>query len=142
MKTERDEEVRLFPTIEQLSKATSMQLSTCALGYRGAYVRDAIDKVQERIVRLDSFRKTPDEDMLMELQQIKGVGVKVASCVALYSYHRLNIAPFDVWIKRAIDEDFKGMNIFAEFPRYAGILQQYIFHYKRLAEKQNFEFDE
>ena len=135
-KTERGEEVRLFPTIEQLSKATQMQLSTCALGYRAAYVRDAIDKVQERIVRLDEFRKTPDEDLILELQHIKGVGIKVASCVALYAYHRLNIAPFDVWIKRAIDEDFKGFNIFAEFPRYAGILQQYIFYSKRLGEKE------
>ena len=138
-KTERGETLKLFPTIEQLSKATQMQLSTCALGYRGAYVHDAISKVQERIVRLDGFRKTPDEDMLLELQQIKGVGIKVACCVALYAYHRLNIAPFDVWIKRAIDEDFKGRNIFAEFARYAGVLQQYIFYYKRLADKKDFE---
>ena len=136
IKTDFEDDVRLFPTPEQLSKATMLNLSSCALGYRGAYVRDAIEKVFERIVRLDEFRKTPDEDMLLELQQIKGVGMKIASCVALYAYHRLNIAPVDVWIKRAIQEDFKGVNIFAEFERYAGILQQYIFYYKRLGEKE------
>ena len=136
IKTDFEDAVRLFPTAEQLSKATMLNLSSCALGYRGAYVRDAIEKVFERIVRLDDFRKTPDEDMLLELQQIKGVGIKIASCVALYAYHRLNIAPVDVWIKRAIQEDFKGVNIFAEFERYAGILQQYIFYYKRLGEKE------
>lgn len=136
VKTDLEDDVRLFPTPEQLSKATMLNLSSCALGYRGAYVRDAIEKVFERIVRLDDFRKTPDEDMLMELQQIKGVGMKIASCVALYAYHRLNIAPIDVWIKRAIQEDFKGVNVFAEFERYAGILQQYIFYYKRLGEKE------
>jgi len=138
IKTDFEDAVYLFPTAEQLSKATMLHLSNCALGYRGAYVRDAIEKVVERIVRLDDFRKTPDEDMLLELQQIKGVGVKISSCVALYAYHRLNIAPIDVWIKRAIQEDFKGVNIFAEFARYAGVLQQYIFYYKRLGEK---EFD-
>lgn len=136
VKTDFEESVRLFPTPDQLSKATMLNLSSCALGYRGAYVRDAIEKVFERIVRLDEFRKTPDEDMLAELQQIKGVGTKIASCVALYAYHRLNIAPVDVWIQRAIQEDFKGVNVFAEFERYAGILQQYIFYYKRLGDKE------
>ena len=138
IKTDFEDSIHLFPTPEQLSKATMLHLSNCALGYRGAYVRDAIEKVVERIVRLDGFRKTPDGDMLAELQQIKGVGIKIASCVALYAYHRLNIAPIDVWIKRAIQDDFKGVNIFAEFERHAGVLQQYIFYYKRLGEK---EFD-
>ena len=140
VKTDFENEVRLFPTPDQLSKATILNLSGCALGYRGAYVRDAIEKVFERIVRLDDFRKTPDSDMLTELQQIKGVGIKIASCVALYAYHRLNVVPIDVWIKRAIQEDFKGVNIFLEFERFAGLLQQYIFYYKRLGEK-DFEFD-
>ena len=107
VKTDYEEGVRLFPTPEQLSKATMLHLSSCALGYRGAYVRDAIEKVFERIVRLDEFRKTPDDDMLAELQQVKGVGVKVANCVALYAYHRLNLVPVDVWIKRAIQEGRK-----------------------------------
>ena len=138
IKTDFEDSIHLFPTPEQLSKATMLHLSNCALGYRGANVRDAIEKVVERIVRLDGFRKTPDGDMLAELQQIKGVGIKIASCVALYAYHRLNIAPIDVWIKRAIQDDFKGVNIFAEFERHAGVLQQYIFYYKRLGEK---EFD-
>lgn len=140
VKTDYEEGVHLFPTPEQLSKATMLHLSSCALGYRGAYVRDAIEKVFERIVRLDEFRKTPDEDMLLELQQVKGVGVKVANCVALYAYHRLNLVPVDVWIKRAIQEDFNGENVFLEFGRHAGVLQQYIFYYKRLGEK-NFTFD-
>ena len=129
-------EVSLFPTVEHLSKATMLTLSACALGYRAAYVHDAIEKVNEKIVRIDDFRKTSDEDMLLELQEIKGVGTKIANCVALYSYHRLNLAPVDVWIKRSIEEDFHGRDIYSEFGAHAGVLQQYIFFYKRLGGKE------
>jgi len=130
------EELYLFPTSEKLSKATAIHLSNCSLGYRAAYVHDAIAKVNERIVDLEEIHKSRDEDMLEELQHIKGVGMKIASCVALYAYHRLNISPVDVWIKRAIMEDFHGVNIFAECGAHAGVLQQYIFFYKRLGEKE------
>ena len=131
-------DVRIFPNSEQLAKATKIKLSECALGYRGAYIHDAIQKVHERIVRLDDLAHAADEDILLEVQNIKGVGIKIANCVALYAYHRVNLAPVDVWIKRSIEEDFHGRNIFAELARNAGILQQYIFFYKRLGEK---EFD-
>lgn len=128
-------DVKIFPTVAALSKATTLELSACALGYRGAYVRDAIEKVQERIVRLDDLQVAPDDQIIAELKFIKGVGEKIANCVALYAYHRMNLAPVDVWIQRAIDEDFGGRNIFAEFGANAGILQQYIFFNKRLGEK-------
>ena len=132
------EDLRAFPTPEKLSAASTLGLSNCALGYRGAYVRDAIEKVRTHIVDLEDMVYSKDEDLLIELREIKGVGEKIANCVALYAYHRLNLSPVDVWIKRAIDEDFRGRNIFAEFGTYAGVLQQYIFYYKRLGQK---EFD-
>ena len=130
------EDIRTFPTPEKLSAATTLGLSHCALGYRGSYVRDAIEKVRTHAVDLEDLPHAKNEDMLNELKEIKGVGDKIACCIALYAYHRLNIPPVDVWIKRAIDEDFRGVNIFAEFGEHAGVLQQYIFFYKRLGEKE------
>ena len=132
------EDLRLFPTPEKLSAATTLGLSSCALGYRGAYVRDAIEKVRTNVVDLEDMIYSGNDDLISELREIKGVGVKIANCVALYAYHRLNLTPVDVWIKRAIDEDFRGRNIFLEFGTYAGVLQQYVFYYKRLGQK---EFD-
>lgn len=132
------EDLRLFPTPEKLSAATTLGLSNCALGYRGAYVRDAIEKVRTHIVDLEDMVYSSNEDLLIELREIKGVGEKIATCVALYAYHRLDLSPVDVWIKRAIEEDFNGRNIFAEFGTFAGVLQQYVFYYKRLGQK---EFD-
>ncbi|MBR5912978.1 MAG: DNA-3-methyladenine glycosylase 2 family protein [Selenomonadaceae bacterium] len=129
------EQINFFPSAHTLSHTTMFDMSSLALGYRGAYVRDAIEKVNARAVDLEILQYESDKDLLEILQRIRGVGPKVAACVALYAYHRLNIMPIDVWIQRAIEEDFNGNNIFYEFAEYAGVLQLYIFFYKRLAEK-------
>lgn len=130
------EDIYQFPTPEKISAASVLALSNCALGYRGAYIRDAIEKVRINVVDLEYLTDANDEEMIIELKKIKGVGDKIANCVALYAYHRLNLSPVDVWIQRAIDEDFHGRNIFAELGEHAGVLQQYIFFYKRLGEKE------
>ena len=65
---------------------------------------------------------------------IKGVGDKVASCVALFGFANLEAFPIDVWMKRAIDVYFDGQLDPTTLGRYAGIAQQYIFHYIRNVE--------
>ena len=64
------------------------------------------------------------------LQAIKGVGPKVAECVLLYGMGRLEAFPLDVWMKRAMSHLFPGYTP-ESFGKYAGIAQQYIFHYCR-----------
>ena len=134
MRTEY-EAISTFPGIDILVNASVFDLSNFALGYRGPYVRDAIEKVSSRAVDLEVLHDRRDTDMLDTLQKIRGVGKKIAACVALYAYHRLNIMPVDTWIQKAIDEDFSGQNVFYEMSAFAGIVQQYVFYYKRLAEK-------
>ena len=129
------EKIHFFPDVHTLAPTTLFDMQALALGYRSAYVRDAIEKVHNRTVDLETLHELPDAQLLEVFQRIRGVGPKVAACVALYSYHRLNVMPIDVWIQRAIDEDFGGNNVFYEFAEYAGILQLYIFFFKRLGEK-------
>ena len=73
-------------------------------------------------------------ELLEQLEAIHGVGVKVASCVMLFGYHRLASAPVDVWIRRVIDEDYGGRSPFPAYGEHAGIFQQYLF-YGRIAQK-------
>ena len=64
------------------------------------------------------------------LMKIKGVGPKVAECTLLYGLHRLEAFPMDVWMKRIMSKLFKNEtpDMFGEF---AGIAQQYLYHYVR-----------
>jgi len=120
-------ELYLFPHVEDFSD----DLTGLGLAYRKDYIKNALEKILGGEIDLTALKNFSDEELIEELKKIKGVGDKVANCVALFAYHRVNRAPVDVWIKRAIDEDFHGENIFELFGKNAGILQQYIFYYKR-----------
>ena len=120
-------EVHLFPRLEEFTD----DLTGLGLAYRKDYIRDALDKVASGMIDLAELETFSDVDLVEELKLINGIGDKVANCVALFAYHRVNRAPVDVWIKRAIDEDFGGENIFSAFGKNAGILQQYVFYHKR-----------
>ena len=123
----RVDEVNLFPRLEEFGD----DLTGLGLAYRKNYIKDALNKISRGEIDLTALEKLPDAELVETLKKIRGVGDKVANCVALFAYHRVNRAPVDVWIKRAIDEDFNGENIFDAFGNNAGILQQYIFYHKR-----------
>lgn len=107
-------------------------IGSCSLGYRMPYVHAAAVFAAggDDGGLSDAFRELAslsDEDLLTALMQIKGIGIKVASCIALFGYHRLNTFPVDVWMKRALAEHYpKDFSIDA-FSPYAGVLQQYMF---------------
>ncbi len=125
------EKIFLFPEPENFNAENIGKLSKCGTGYRADYLKDAIEKILSGEIDLAALDNLPDEKLVEELKKIRGVGDKVANCVALYAYHRADRVPVDVWIKRAIEEDFGGENIFEKFGKNAGVLQQYIFFGKR-----------
>ena len=82
-------------------------------------------------VDLHKMYTAPIEDCRKELMTITGVGTKVAECTLLYGLHRLDAFPIDVWMKKALSSLFCEVSP-SDLGEYAGIAQQYIFHYSRL----------
>ena len=120
-----------FPTPEQVLNNPEGLLPSHP-GFRYKYLLDAARQVSEGNVDLDKIKaEARYEYTLEELKKIKGVGDKVASCVALFGFGNLEAFPIDVWMKRAIDEYFDGNLDPTTLGQYAGIAQQYIFHYIR-----------
>ena len=104
-------------------------------GFRYKYLYDAAEKVATGEVRLDMIAAARSYTHTVEcLTKIKGVGLKVAACCALFGFGNLEAFPIDVWMKRAIDEYFDGALDPTSLGRYAGVAQQYIFHYIRNIE--------
>ena len=66
-----------------------------------------------------------------QLISLKGVGPKVASCVMLYGFHRINAFPVDVWVKRILKDKYPGGYPFEKYAPYNGIYQQYMFAFYR-----------
>lgn len=120
-----------FPTAETISKLYVEDLEVLRCGFRAKYIIDAAKKVTDKTVDLEALRGASYEVALESLMQINGVGPKVADCTLLFSLGHIEAFPKDVWIKRAMDMLFDG-----ELPEcakeYAGIVQQYIFHYSRI----------
>lgn len=104
-------------------------------GFRYGYLLDAAEMVASGRCNLQTIEAAKDYCYtLTELKKIRGVGDKVASCVALFGLENLEAFPIDVWMKRAIDEYFDGSLDPTTLGQYAGIAQQYIFHYIRNGE--------
>lgn len=126
-----DEGIFSFPTAQSLKNATFDELAACSLGYRTQYVKDAAELVADGLFALDKLNRLDDDKVLEELMKLKGVGMKVASCVLLFGYHRLDAFPRDVWINRIIDSEYNGEIDLAPYKGFAGVMQQYMFFFAR-----------
>lgn len=119
-----------FPRPDVLAALNEEDLAILRCGWRAAYILDASRKVASGALPLEEIAVLPLKEAREALQTVKGVGPKVAECVLLYGMGRMEAFPMDVWMKRAMQVLFDGRpsTIFGE---YAGIAQQYIFHYCR-----------
>ncbi|KAB2907365.1 MAG: endonuclease III [Ignavibacteriales bacterium] len=93
------EEVRLAPTEEVMEVIKSAGLAK----QKSAAIKGVLDELYAKQGRLDleHTRTMSDEDIMKELTSYKGVGVKTAACVLLFSLKR-NICPVDTHVNRTV----------------------------------------
>ncbi len=130
------EDVYDFPSAEKVAGLGIEGLAKIKVGFRDKYILDAAEKVASGKLNLDSLYEVSLDEAVKTLCTVKGVGPKVAGCVALFGLGHMNSFPVDVWIKKVIDKYYDESftpNIFGE---YAGIAQQYLFYHERYLTKQ------
>lgn len=134
-----EESFYLFPTPEELSKASIEDLRKLNLGFRDKYVYSVTQKIADGEVDLEKIKKMPLKEAKKELMKLPGIGAKVADCILLFSMEKKDAFPVDTWIKKVMNElyiestNITKINEYAtnKFGIYAGIAQQYLFFYKR-----------
>lgn len=137
------EEYYLFPTPNELAKASVQDLRKLNLGFRDKYVYLASQAVAKGEIDLDKISKLTYKEAKKELTKISGVGAKVADCILLFSMKKAEAFPVDTWIKKVMNElyveseNIKQISDFANkrFGAYAGIAQQYLFYWRRENKK-------
>ena len=82
---------------------------------------------------MEKIETMPTDEARAELMKIYGVGEKVADCVLLFAFSRIDAFPKDVWIKRAMTVLFDGVLPECAVP-FAGVAQQYLFHCARMTK--------
>jgi N-glycosylase/DNA lyase len=133
-----------FPTPEALARLQESDLAAVRAGYRAGYIIDAARQVTKgklrHIFMPDGQKKYAGafsaaveystHDLRVALQEIRGVGQKVADCVLLYAFARTECSPADVWMKRVMAAHFPN-GFPKEIEHIAGLAQQFLFHYIR-----------
>lgn len=134
-------DLRAYPTAAALATATEAQLRGCGLGFRAPNLKATAEWIADGRVDLEALSEMETEAALVELCRLPGVGRKIANCVLLFAYERLDAVPVDVWIGRVL-RAMRATGPVAElesysrarFGPYAGYVQQYLFHHARVSK--------
>ena len=134
-----------FPTPEELSKASVEDLRKLGLGFRDKRVYETTQIIKNGGIELKEIEQMESTNQIREvLEQLPGVGPKVADCILLFGLKRFEVFPIDVWVRRVMNdlyiknEDETKVNkkeienlAKTKYANLAGIAQQYLFYWKR-----------
>jgi len=96
-------------TAEALIRKSVAELRAVGLSsQKVAYLQDLAQKVVDGEVRLNRLGRMSDEDVIVELTRIKGIGVWTAQMLLIFSMGRLDVFPHaDLGIRGAIRNLYK-----------------------------------
>ncbi len=130
---------RAFPPPARLAALRERDLRAVGIGFRAPYVRAAAARIARGPWDWEFFREASIEDARARLQELPGVGPKVADCVLLFGLDRLDTYPVDRWIRRATleltnrrrarDKELEAWS--RRLGPGRGYLQQILFHLRR-----------
>lgn len=138
--------VNAYPSFASLSRATERGLRDCGLGYRAANLLATARLLDSGKTDLGALAAQSTPDLRNSLQQLPGIGVKVANCILLFAYGRLDAVPIDTWIHRILVAMRRGRGgtpaQLAAYARrrlgpYGGYVQQYLFHHARTSRQKS-----
>lgn len=121
----------VFPAPERIAALSPEELGAVTrCGYRAPYLIGAAQRVTDGTLALGAMESKSTDTLRAQLLELYGVGRKVADCVLLFGFHRLEVFPVDVWMRRAVNALYgRSFDPAAAFGPWAGIAQQYLFFY-------------
>lgn len=133
-----NKEYYLFPKLDRLASLSLEDFRKCKVGFRDKYLVGIIESINNGSFDLNMIDSLNTEEALQYLINFKGIGMKVASCILLFSYQRFDVYPVDTWVKKFMEDNY---NIIGEknireyckktYGEYSGLAIQYMFNSKR-----------
>ncbi len=136
--------VHRFPSAEFIAGIPEQELRAKGFGYRAATIPGAANSILSRgSLWLDGLRSETYESAHRQLCEIKGIGPKLADCIALFGLHHTDAIPIDTHIWQAYTRLYRpdlkdkaltdaryreaASDLRARFGGYGGWAQQYLF---------------
>ena len=137
--------VPAFPEARSLAEAGEKELRKCGLGFRAKSLHATALLVASGEFQPEALRGMSTAAARTELCKLPGIGRKVANCILLFAYERLEAVPVDVWVARILGSfrspgsrkmTLDQLESYGErlLGPYAGYIQQYLFHQARTGE--------
>lgn len=130
---------RPFPNPAVIANSTEPELRRCGLGFRAKNLLATAKLVATGEFNPEKLATMNTMDARMELCSLPGIGRKVANCILLFAYERLDVVPVDVWIARILGSFRSRKSGLLQLEQYgekllgpyAGYVQQFLFHTAR-----------
>ncbi len=131
-----------FPTPDALAQVELCDMASCRMGFRAPNVRSAAAMIADGEFDLYGIKDLSYEEGRAELMKIKGVGNKIADCVLLFAFGKLESFPVDTHIEQIMERYYsdylkeagksKKRDEIADFARryfgkYCGYAQEYLY---------------
>lgn len=131
-----------FPTPEALAQVELCDMASCRMGFRAPNLRSAAAMIADGEFDLNGIKDMSYKEGREELVKIKGVGNKIADCVLLFAFGKLESFPVDTHIEQIMERFYsksfhdtkksKKRDIIADFARgyfgrYCGYAQEYLY---------------
>jgi DNA-3-methyladenine glycosylase II len=115
----------VYPTPQQLASVSIEEFRQCGLSYRKAeYIKEASTLIAEGKLNLENLKTyESSEQIIRELDEVRGVGVWTAEFTMLRGMRRLDALPADdLGLRRVISRYYRGGKVIssAEVRRIAG----------------------
>ena len=135
-----------FPEPETLASLCDGELRNCKLGFRSNRIVKAAKHVVDGELVLDELFKVEYREAKQRLMYLEGIGGKVADCILLFAFDKMNAFPVDTHVEKVVrhyygDREFFNGTVTKSkigdwgrmyFGEYCGYAQQYFFYQKRL----------
>lgn len=135
-----------FPDPETLANADMFLLDRCKLGFRAERIKAAAGEVCSGELDFDAISRLEYKYARERLMRLRGIGEKVADCVLLFAFEKMESFPVDTHVRQIIQhyhiddsyfETCTNMSCMGDWGReyfghYCGYAQEYLYYQKRV----------